>query len=225
MDLIKAIVKRRSIRNFKDKKIEKDDLLFLCELGMKAPSSGNLQDFRFIVSNDKKIINKLPAMCMDQSWIRKAGGLIVVCSQPEMQIKWFGENGRWFATQNAAAAAQNILLGAQKLGLGATWVSGFDKEKINDLFDIPKNARVEMIILIGYPQGKPEPKEENAIDVMVYFDSFGNDKADLLSYKKDYSEKLERFIEDQSEKSKTLGEKIKQLKENTITNIKKTIKK
>lgn len=196
MDLIDAITKRRSFRDFKDRRVEKDDLLFLCELGMKAPSAGNLQDYRFIISRDRNKIAALPAACMDQEWIRYATGVIVVCSQPSMQIKWYGEQGSFLATQNAAAAAQNILLGAHSLGLGACWVSGFDKDKVAKIFGVSGDGRVEVVIPIGYPAGKPDKKVENAIDVMVYFDNFGNDKADLILLNKDYSSKMEEYLEE-----------------------------
>ena len=224
MDVIKAITTRRSFREFKDRRVEMDDLLFLCELAMKAPSAGNLQDYRFIVSRDRKKIAKLPAVCMDQEWIRHATGVIVVCSQPSIQIKWYGEQGSFLATQNAAAAAQNILLGAHSLGLGACWVSGFDKEKAGSIFGVGGDARVEVVIPIGYPVGKPEPKSENAIDVMVYFDSYGNDKADLALLNKDYSVKMQEHLEEaqyqidkQSKKVKPMIEKIKKHVQEKLT--------
>ncbi len=225
MDVIKAIAKRRSIRSFKDKRVDKDDLLFLCELGMKAPNAGNLQDFRFIITTDKRIIRQLPSICMDQEWIAQAKGLIVICSQPSLQIKWYGDKGKWFATQGTSAAAQNILLGAESLGLGATWVSGFDEDKINRLFKIDKDAKVEMIIPIGYASGKPDIKTENGIDVMVYFDTYGNDKADILALNKDYSVKLERFIEDRGEDAENISKKIKKIGSQLIENFKENIKK
>jgi len=209
MDVIKAITTRRSIRNFKDRRVEKDDLLFLCELGMKAPSAGNLQDYRFIITRDRKKIAGLPALCMDQEWIRYATGVIVICSQPKMQIKWFGEQGAFLATQNAAAAAQNILLGAHSLGLGACWVSGFDREKMGLHFGVTGNAKVEVVIPIGYPSGKPDNKTENAIDVMVYFDSYGNDKADLAMLNKDYSIKMREIVEEAKFEVDQKGPKVK----------------
>ena len=59
MDVFKAIQNRRTIRYYKDKKVALDDMLLLVEMGMKAPSAGNLQDFRFIVTREKKIIRKI----------------------------------------------------------------------------------------------------------------------------------------------------------------------
>lgn len=208
MDVVKAITSRRSIRDFKDRRVERDDLLFLCELGMKAPTSGNLQDFRFIISRDRNKIAALPSACMDQDWMRYATGVIVICSQPKEQIKWYGEMGNALAIQNAAAAAQNILLGAHSIGLGACWVSGFSREKVEKIFGIKGGAKPEIIIALGYPAGKPESKASNAMDVMVYFDSYGNDKADALMLNKDYSEKLQQHLAEAEFQTKREAKKI-----------------
>lgn len=225
MDLIKAITTRRSIRDFKDRRVEKDDLLFLCELGMNAPSAGNLQDYRFIITRDRKKIAGLPALCMDQEWIRHATGVIVICSQPKIQIKWYGEQGSFLATQNAAAAAQNILLGAHSLGLGACWVSGFDRDKLGKYFGLTGGAKVEVIIPIGYPSGKPDKKTENAIDVMVYFDTYGNDKADLALLNKDYSIKMQEILEEAKFEVKQKTPKVKKFLQDIGEQVKNKIKK
>ncbi len=202
MDVFKAIQTRRSVRYYKDKKILLDDLLLLVEMGMKAPSAGNLQDFRFIVSKEKKIIRKLPQLCMDQDWISTAAGIIIICSQPELQVKWYAEMGSRFAAQNAAAAAQNILLSAESIGLGACWVGGFDRKAVEKAFGIEGNARAEIIITVGFSDERPERKTENSIETMAFFDSYGNDKKDLAWTNKDYSIKVQRYLEDAEEQTK-----------------------
>ncbi|MGE0793362.1 MAG: nitroreductase family protein [Candidatus Woesearchaeota archaeon] len=209
MDIFECITTRRSIRNFKSKKVDKDDLFLLVEAGMYAPTAGNLQDFRFIVTNKQKIINEVATHCMEQGWISKATGLIVICSQPKLQREWYGPKGdRIFAVQNAAAAAQNILLAANAIGLGACWVSGFDQEAIDNLFKTSSKARVEVIIPVGYPNEKPDKKSMEQLDIMMYFDEYGNKKSDVLKINKDYSAIIERNIRKIPAKTESLKEKI-----------------
>ncbi len=210
IDFFKVLTGRRSIRMYRATAVEKSELYLLVEMAMKAPSSGNLQDYRFIVCTDKKIIYQLPEMCMDQMWMSSAPAVIVVCSQPAEQAKWFGERGRHvFSIQNASAASQNILLSAHALGLGACWVGGFDQEQIDELFDVTGKGRVEGLITVGYPAEKPEPKEEISIPVGMYFDKFGNTKDDKEARHRDYSVKLERYIEDAKEQAKDKSSKGK----------------
>ena len=150
MDIISAIQTRRSIRRFKYRQIPKDELYLLIELALCAPSAGNLQDYQFIICTNSDTIDELPEYCMDQHWISSAPAVIVVCSQPEIQEKWYGPAGDFFARQNAAAATQNILLSAHALGFGTCWVGAFDVDSINHLFNIPQVVRVKALIPMGY---------------------------------------------------------------------------
>ncbi|MFP4119375.1 MAG: nitroreductase family protein [Candidatus Woesearchaeota archaeon] len=210
IDAFKAIFSRRSYRKFKRKTVPRDLLFFLVEAGMKAPSAGNLQEFSFIVTTDKKIINQLPELCMDQAWISTAPAVIVVCSQPHKLAEWYGERGRHvFAIQDAAAATQNILLAAHASGLGACWIGGFDQEKIDGLFKTEGKARVETIIPVGYPNEKPAPKHEKGIELMMYFDTYGNNKPDKVLLNKDYSIKLEQQLEKAEEKAQSFTDRAK----------------
>jgi len=210
IDFFKIVNNRRSIRMYKATALEESELHLLVEMAMKAPSAGNLQDYRFIVCTDKQIIYQLPEMCMDQMWITSAPAVIVVCSQPSVQAEWFGERGRHvFATQNAAAATQNILLGAEALGLGACWVSGFNQEQVDDVFGVTGKGRVESIITLGYPAEKPSPKEEISITTGMYFDKFGNTKEDKVLAHKDYSVKLDKYIKNAEKQAKESSSKTK----------------
>ncbi len=211
---------RRSIRRFKAKPVERDDLHFIIEMAMKAPSAGNLQDYRFIIVRDKAVIKELPDYCMDQMWISGAPIVIVVCSQPKLQKKWYGAPGEIFARQNAAAATQNILLAAHGLGLGACWVSGFNQEKVDNLFELNGKARVESIIPIGYPAEKPVSKTEFTLNNMLFFDIYEGDIADWDRFTKNYSGIIEKKLASAKEKfkEKSSGAKV------TIKDISKKLK-
>jgi len=220
MDTVKAIISRRSIRSYKSKPVDKEDLMVLIELGMEAPTSGNLQDLRFILCTDHGIINKLPELCMDQYWIATAPAVIVVCSQPQVQAKWFGERGRHvFATQNAAAATQNIMLGAQSMKLSTCWVGGFNQEKIDKLFGTEGKARVESIITVGYASEKPDKKNKQSFSSSVFFQKYGQIFEDPDAINNDYSIKLQKHLsnlEKEAEKTKNSAKKWLELAQKQI---------
>ena len=199
MDALEAIEKRRSTRLFRAKPIDSDDLHLLVEMALKAPSAGNLQDYRFIVVTDKSMIKELPELCMDQAWISSAPAVIVVCSQPTIQKKWYGQPGEIFARQGAAAAAQNILIAATAIGLSSCWISGFNQEKIDSLFGTSGKARVEVIIPLGYPARKPENKTEFGLNNTMFFNTYGMDIANWDKFNKNYSKIIEKKIKHFSE--------------------------
>lgn len=226
MDVIKAIVSRRSIRAYKSKNVDKEDLMMLVEMGIKAPTAGNLQDLKFIVCTEQGIINKLPEICMDQYWITTAPAIIVVCSQPQVQAKWFGERGRHvFATQNAAAATQNIMLSAKSMNLDTCWVGGFNQERMDKLFGTEGKARVETIITVGYASEKPDKKNEQSLTSSMFFQKYGQTLEDPNTVNNDYSIKLQKHLSKLEEDAKKANGSVTKWFKNVQKKIKTPIDK
>jgi nitroreductase len=210
MNTFNTIKSRRSVRQFKNQAIELDDLLMMAEMGMHAPTSGDLQDIRFIIVRDKGTISKVSDLCLEQWWMTSAPALIIVCSQPALQAEWYGERGRHvFSAQNAGAAIQNVLLAGTDLGLSTCWVGGYDQEAIDGLFGVDNGSRVEGVIVVGYEAEKPLKKNVNDILQSVYFEKYGNSKIDLDLLNKDYSKKLEKKLKEVDVKAESFQEKMK----------------
>lgn len=67
MDLDEAIRQRRSIRKYKaDVPIPREDIEAIIEAGCWAPSSTNIQPWRFIIVEDKEIIAKMAQVVYDK---------------------------------------------------------------------------------------------------------------------------------------------------------------
>ena len=78
MDIISAIQKRRSIRRWDPKPVEKEKIEKVLEAGRRAPSWGNTQPWRFIVVQDKAKIEEIAKAAGGQPHIN-APVLIVCC--------------------------------------------------------------------------------------------------------------------------------------------------
>jgi nitroreductase/NAD-dependent dihydropyrimidine dehydrogenase PreA subunit len=55
----RAILERRSVRNFKDKPVPEPLIRRVLEAGRAAPSAGNCQPWKFIVITDRKLIDQM----------------------------------------------------------------------------------------------------------------------------------------------------------------------
>jgi len=55
----KAVLERRSVRNFKDKPVPESIIRRVLEAGRFAPSAGNCQPWQFVVITDKELIKKM----------------------------------------------------------------------------------------------------------------------------------------------------------------------
>lgn len=180
MELFEVIKKRRSIRSFSDLPVEWSKIVQILEAGSLSPSSGNVQNWRFIIITDKKLKNEITEACLEQEWMNTAPIFIVVVSDDVMIEKLYGKRGKnFYAIQNCAAAIENMLLATTNLGLGTCWVGAFEEEAVKRTLEIPKYANVEAILPIGYPNEKPPEPMHYSLETTTFFEKFGNKIKDI----------------------------------------------
>ena len=94
MELDKAIKGRRTIRKFAVKDVSWLLIAEILDAGRMAPSSGNLQNWYFIVVRNKEAKEKVIKNCDSyNNWAIKAPVLIVVCADLEKAKRMFGSRG------------------------------------------------------------------------------------------------------------------------------------
>lgn len=172
MSIIEIIKNRRSIRKYKKEDIPYEKILGILEAARWAPSSGNLQNWYFIIVKDPEKREKISEIA-DQEFIKNAPVLIVVCSDTESVKYYYGEKGKIYAIQNIAAAIQNILLKAYEDGYGTCWIGSFDEDKIKELLGVPKNIEVHAIITLGIPDESPASNRKPLAE-SIFFEKWGN---------------------------------------------------
>jgi len=143
------ILRRRSIRQYTEQKIQDSDIRKILEAAMSAPSAGNEQPWHFIVVKDAQTLDKLSQTHRHASMIKHTAVAIVVCGDLNREIK----KGMW--VQDCSAATENILIEVEELNLGAVWVGVYPREDrveyIKQLFNLPVNIIPLSIVPIGYP--------------------------------------------------------------------------
>ncbi len=154
---METIFKRRSIRNYSDKKISDEDINLLLKAGMAAPSAHNFRTWEFIVVRSKETFNKIMEFHPYSKMLKSADACIVVCGKND--TKDFPP----FWVQDCAAATENILLQATSLGIGSVWLGLYPIEqtvnKTKELFNIPENITPFCFISLGYPSSEPQSKD------------------------------------------------------------------
>ncbi len=183
MQLDQCIEKRISIRKYSSKKVPLKLIGTLLETATKAPSSGNIQNWKFIVVTNKNIKSKLANACLNQNWIKSAPVLIVVCSDTEKIKKAYPKRGSLYEIQNCAIAATYIMLKATDLGLASCWVGAFAPKIIQRILELPPNIIPEAIITIGYPQKDISKKTPRiSYNKITYFEKYGQKELDFSIY-------------------------------------------
>lgn len=154
MKVMEAILKRRSIRQFTNQPIAKDDLTTLLRAAMMAPTARNCQEWEFVVVRDKNTFKKMMHVHPYAKMLEQAACAIIVCGNTQREHA----PGYWMA--DCGAATQNILLAATSLGIGSVWLGVYpNEERMNGLAQIlglPDYVKPLNIIALGYPAEKKE---------------------------------------------------------------------
>jgi nitroreductase len=211
MDIIEIIKSRRTIKEFLPKFVEWDKISKIIDAARHAPSSGNLQNWKFVVVIETELKKQLAEAALQQYEIINASALIVVCGEPEKAGRYYGLRGeRLYTTQNCAAAIQNMLLEAHSLGLGTRWIGAFEEEMVKRLLSIPEEGvRPQAIIAVGYPKEIPPKPPKLPLETLVYFNSWRNRLRDPVKYFRDYSVIIRRKLKSAKESLSTVVESAK----------------
>ena len=183
MKFQKVIEKRRSIRKFDTRDVDKKLIDTIISNGILAPSSKNKQPWNFMVVKGSTK-NKIGNMMLD--WVEK--------SNPGASLKILEANsvyktGVSFREAPVAilvykdktdelslndvlsigACMENMFLTATDLKLGALWLTAvtYVEDDINKLLNV-ENKQLVSTLLIGYPNEEPnkQPRKEQEESMM-----------------------------------------------------------
>ncbi len=197
----RVIEGRRTVRQFKDKSVEKEVLLRLIRAAIWAPSAHNAQPWHFIIIRDGKMKEKL-AVSMGEKFredllangfskeeseervktsikrMVSAPVLIIACLTMRDMDKYPDERRQKaeyvMAVQSVAAAIQNLLLAAHIEGLGACWRCAplFAKDIVRKVLNIPEDVEPQALIEVGYPDEKPSPPPRKPIEEVLHWEGW-----------------------------------------------------
>jgi len=148
MDALEALNTRTSIRAYLDREIPVEVITKILKAGIRAPSGGNRQPWRFIVVTDREKIKEFDPQ-YHQPWVEGAPAVIVACANPLDTWERYGADDDCYIL-DTAAAIQNMLLAIHALGLGGVWILSFSKDAVRELCKVPNNWKIISIIPFGY---------------------------------------------------------------------------
>lgn len=164
IEILDILSKRRSIRQFKDQKIDKSILEQILKAGLLAPSSKNKKPVEFIVVEDKDTIEELKK-CKSKGAdaLTTAPCAIVVIADSHLSDVW---------VEDASIATILIQLAAENLGLGSIWIQmrkrfndqGDAEEQVRKLLKIPEKYGVLSIIALGYKDEEKQAYDTRNLD-------------------------------------------------------------
>ncbi|MBN2040639.1 MAG: nitroreductase family protein [Spirochaetes bacterium] len=169
--MIDILRTRRSIRKFKDRKIEEEKIEIIREAMLRSPSGRTRNPWRFVFVDNKDLIEKLSKAKEHGSAFMKSAALaIAVCGDEKESDTWI---------EDCSIAAVFSQLTAHSLGLGSCWVHIRNRkhsdeitseEYVRGVLSIPESLRVHSVIAAGYSDEEKDgiPKDELQYDKIKY---------------------------------------------------------
>jgi nitroreductase len=182
-EVLKTIIRRRSVRLFKNDPLRLDDVEEIIEAGRYAPSANNSQDWFFTLVQSRAMITRINGWIVAeidasgnaklQEMLRRDGGsifrdaptLIIISTETKSQL----------ASVNAAAAAENMLIAAESMGIASCWIGLVSLLSGSRLLDsyadelhIPKGYCPQFGITLGYGTGLSPPAPERKRNIVSY---------------------------------------------------------
>ncbi len=169
MDAMKAILSRRSIRQFSKEPVSDKDIKELLEAAMRAPSALNEQPWHFIVITDREVLDAIPRYHPYSHMLKEVSVAIMVCGDFEL------EKREGFLIQDCSAATQNILIAIQAKGLGGVWLGVYPLEErmkgIRKLVNLPDHVIPLCVIPVGHP-AEHKPPEDRYDASRIHYDQW-----------------------------------------------------
>ena len=196
MDLMEAIKKRVSVRNFSDKPISDNIINEMLEAARLAPTGGNAQNHVFGVVKDTELKIKLAQAAGGQMWIASAPVVFTLCGdiswdiadQPEdnfgliVNYLRFGREFiqhmnqypdrkammKLFDNCTPCLGAEHICLMAAAHGLSSCFIGYLDTEKASEILQLPDHIVCLFLLPVGYASEQVQPPQKKSIEEISF---------------------------------------------------------
>ncbi|MDO5859652.1 nitroreductase family protein [Methanobrevibacter sp.] len=165
MNLIDIMLKRRSVRKYKDEDITKDKLDSILKAGLLAPTSRNRKPCNFLVVENKQTLERL-------SKSKKTGAeMLASCSKAIVVVANTMISDTWIEDSSIALIYMHLM--ASSIDVGSCWVQihlrktgdGKDSEEVvKEIVGIDDYFRVVGILALGVPDDEVKPHTLDDID-------------------------------------------------------------
>jgi nitroreductase len=165
-----AIFKRRSVRDFLPKPVEKEKIETILRAAFEAPSAHNKRPWEFMVITSQEGREAVAGMSPWAKMCSRAGAVLACCADLKKGDPDFeqssagglaGADAYW--VQDLSAAIENALLQITEEGLGGVWLGWYpDKGRVTafmERFKLPSHIVPVGLIALGYPAKESHPKD------------------------------------------------------------------
>ncbi len=163
MDAITMIKERRSVRKYKDEKVDRELMKEIVDIAKWAPSWVNYQIARYTLVDNEEIIKQLAndgvkGFVYNMDTLKNAKGVAVLSFVEGKSGKLDAYNlesskENVWEVFDAGIACQTFCLAAHAKGVGTCIMGVIDEESIAKIVNLPEDEKVAALIVYGYEEG------------------------------------------------------------------------
>jgi nitroreductase len=173
VDFFEMVRRRRTIRSYESRPIEKEKLQAILECACAAPSAGNLQAYEIVVIEDEARKRALAQAALEQQQIVQAPVVLAFFQNTSRSSNKYGRRGEGlYSIQDATIACTYAQLAAQALGLGSCWIGAFSTGAVGELLKAPPGLTPVALLPIGYSAETPPAAERRSLSDLVRHETF-----------------------------------------------------
>lgn len=178
MEAIQMLRERRSVRKYKDEKVDRKLIEEIIETATYSPTWANSQTARYNVIEDREIIERIANESMNgidfnAKTVARAPGVIVLSTVKGLSGYIPGGNeiatskGDTWEMFDAGIAAQTLCLAAHEKGIGTVIMGIFDDKVAAEVLNLPDNEVVNAIIPYGYIMKEQNTPPRMSVDEVM----------------------------------------------------------
>ena len=173
-----------SIRKFSEKKIESSLLKSILHSGTKASTTGNMQWYSIIISENEEDRKNLVPLHFNQSVAKNAPVLLTFVADVNRFSQWCRisnanpgyDNFLSFFTAaiDALIVAQNVCIAAENYGLGICYLgtTTYNAQEIIQVLKLPALSFPITTIAIGYPDEIPKKTVRIPLNGVIHWGTY-----------------------------------------------------
>jgi len=213
--MIDTILNHRTIRKYTSEKVKPEVLEEILNAGVRASTTGNMQVYSVVVTQDEAGKEKLAPCHFNQPMVKGAPVVLTFCADYNRFNKWCElsnakpgyDNFLSFVTGaiDALLVAQNVCIAAESKGLGICYLgtTTYTADKIIEILNLPKGVVPITTITLGYPEEIPALVDRLPLEGIVHYETYkdysDDDIKNIYSYKEQLSENIGFVTENKKE--------------------------
>ena len=170
MGIYETIISRRTIRKFKQEKIDIKILKKIVNAGRLAPSAANLQPLEYLIVDDEDLKNKVFPDLAWAGYIKPEGDPGKGEEPAAYIIILVDKKINPAPERDIGASVENMNLVAQEEGVGCCWIGAFNPDATREVLSLPDYVEPIAFTPLGYPDDQPGYKSRKSIDKLIRYE-------------------------------------------------------